>query len=202
MLVQGNQGQTGKQVGQNLTVGFGEFSEQLVTELMARYYELTYRGQKFSACLTAAGTIGVLTLTGVTYHLYNPANSGKNLVIIASSFAPSSATFAVGAVFFAFNPQPSVPTATTPLAVRSNLLTGAAAASAAQVFSAATLASVPVAVRPFFGVPAVACTDLICVKDDVAGELILPPGGVLSIQANVAACAVGFLGMSWDEVAI
>lgn len=202
MLLQGNQGQTGKQTGQNITAGFGEFSDVLATELQPRYYEQTFRGNKFSACLTSAATIGVLTATGVSFHLYNPAGSGKNLVLTAASFAPSSATFAVGSVFFAYNQQAAAPTGTTALTLRSNLLTGATAASVAQAFSAATLASAPVAVRPFFGAPATACTDLIAVKDDIAGELILAPGGVLSIQANVAACAVGFLGLSWDEVAI
>jgi hypothetical protein len=40
------------------------------------------------------------------------------------------------------------------------------------------------------------------VKDEVAGELIVAPGGVLSIQGNIASLATGFVGMSWDEVAI
>ncbi len=46
MLLSGNQGQSGKQVGQNITAGMGEYSDLLFTELMARYYEQTYRGSK------------------------------------------------------------------------------------------------------------------------------------------------------------
>lgn len=199
------QGQAGPQVLSDGTYANVRQDKQgaiAATELNPRYYENTYRGQSFSACLTAAATIGVLTATGVTFHLYNPAGSGKNLVIKAANFVPSSATFVVGGVFYAYNAQATAPTGTTALTLRSNLLTGNAASSIAQAFSAATLAAAPVAVRPFFGVPATACTDIINLKDDVAGELIVAPGGVLSIQGTVAACAVGFIGMSWDEVAV
>jgi hypothetical protein len=172
----------------------------VVSPLHAKYYEDNFRGNIFSACTTSAATIGVLTATGVSYHLYNPLASQKNLVILAANFGPTSATFAVGTVFYAFNQQTAAPTGTTPLTVRSNLLTGNPAGSVAQVFSAATLASAPVAVRPWFAAPATALTSLSNVKDEVAGEIIVAPGGVLSIQASVAACAVGHIGLSWAEI--
>jgi hypothetical protein len=211
MLLQGNQGQTGKQTGQNLTASLGEYGEQLASELQPRYYENTYRGQKFSACNTAAVTIGALTATNVSFALYNPPGSGKNLAIVDASFGAGSTVFASGAVFFAVNPQTTTPAGTTALTIRNNLLTGnTGAASIAQAYSAATLSATPVAIRPFYGcvgpaastVTPVSATTVPFVKDDVAGEIILTPGTVLSIQGSVAAVANGFVGISWDEISI
>ena len=204
MILSGNQGQTGKQTGQGLTAAFGEYSEQLASELMPRYYENTYRGQKFSACNTAAVTVGVLAATNVSYALYNPPNSGKNLVIVNAGFGVGSTVFATGVMFAAYNAQLTTPTNTTALVVRGNLLNGSVAASVAQAFSTATLSSTPVAVSPVFsfaasttvGAPSQA------LNFDVAGQLVLAPGGVISIQGSVAALAVGFAGLTWDEVSI
>ena len=78
MLLQGNQGQTGKQVGQNLTAGFGEFSELLVNELQARYYQNAYRGNSFYAVNTAAQALSVASSTYTGLVVQNPAASGKN----------------------------------------------------------------------------------------------------------------------------
>jgi hypothetical protein len=176
----------------------------IVSELNPRYYENTYRGQKFSACLTAAGVIGVLAATNVSYALYNPPSSGKNLVLVAASFAGSTTVFGTGAVFFAYNPQAAAPVGTVALTIKSNLLTGNAAASVAQAFSSATLLATPIAVRPFFGAALTATvgSSMPVVKDDIGGEIIVAPGGVLSIQGSTAAVATGFVGISWDEVAV
>src|ERR1039458_8492969 len=120
----------------------------VLSELNPRYYENTYRGQKFSACLTAAGVIGVLAATNVSYALYNPPSSGKNLVLVAASFAGSTTVFGTGAVFFAYNPQTSAPAGTVALTIKNNLLTGNPAASVAAAYSSATLSATPTAVRP------------------------------------------------------
>ena len=204
MLIQGNQGQTGKQTGQNLTGSFGEYGDQLASALMPRYYENTYRGQKFSACNTAAVTVGVLAATNVSFALYNPPNSGKNLVIVNAAFGVGSTTFATGAMFTAYNPQTTAPTNTTALTVRGNLLNGANAASVAQAFSTATLSSTPVPIAPIFSfaTSATVGSPAQTLNWDAAGQLILTPGGVLSLQGSVASLACGFAGMTWDEVSI
>jgi hypothetical protein len=204
MLLQGNQGQTGKQVGQNLTASLGEYGEQLASELQPRYYENTYRGQKFSACNTAAVTVGVLTATNVSFALYNPPGSGKNLAIVNAGFGISSTAFATGALFLAYNSQTTAPVGTTALTVRNNLLTGANTGSVALAYSAATLSGTPVAVCPVFSfaTSATVGSPAQTLNWDVAGQVIVAPGGVLSVQGSVAALAVGFIGLTWDEVAI
>jgi hypothetical protein len=201
MILEGQSGPQAIQDGSVNTVRLTKDSSAGAQDTHARYQEAVYRGNVFSAANTAAVTIGVLTATGVTFHLYNPAASGKNLVVLTVSFAPSSATFVVSPVWLVVNAQATAPTGTTALVVRNNLL-GAGAAAVGQVFSAATLAAVPVPVRPFFTVPATALTSLFVCKDEVAGEIIVGPGQVLSVQGNVAATAVGFLAASWEEIPV
>src|ERR1700693_1273756 len=98
MLLQGNQGQTGKQVGQNLTAGFGEFSELLVNELQARYYQNAYRGNSFYAVNTAAQALSVASSTYTGLVVQNPAASGKNLVLLEIIWATSLTFTGVGSI--------------------------------------------------------------------------------------------------------
>lgn len=101
MLLQGNQGQTGKQTGQNITLGVGEYSDALISDLMARFYELNYRGQLFStgmqltsisaATFTAGDLLSATLATAATgtpiVGLWNPASSTVNAVILQAQLA-------------------------------------------------------------------------------------------------------------------
>jgi hypothetical protein len=96
MQLTGNQGQTGKQLGQNLIAGMGEFSDLLVTELQARFYEQNLRGNVMSAGMLltsiSASTFNVATGSSATLStaatstpivgLWNPITSGINAVIL------------------------------------------------------------------------------------------------------------------------
>jgi hypothetical protein len=89
-LLQGNQGSTGKAVGQNLTAGMGEFSDLLITPLMAKYYENAYRGNIFSSSTAGGGvalaatalfSTAIATFTPILA-IYNPLTNNKNLSIL------------------------------------------------------------------------------------------------------------------------
>src|ERR1700674_4518885 len=89
-LMQGNQGQTGKQTGQNLTAGFGEFSDVLVTELQPRYYEQSLRGSTYNITTVGGGvqlaathlfSTAIATFTPLLA-LYNPLTNTKNFAIL------------------------------------------------------------------------------------------------------------------------
>jgi hypothetical protein len=88
-LLQGNQGQAGKQVGQNLTVGFGEFSDVLVSELQPRFYEQNYRNSMFSiGCTLTALSAATILLTASAQPIvgiWNPLTSPVNLVVIQAT---------------------------------------------------------------------------------------------------------------------
>src|ERR1019366_5553542 len=142
MLLQGNQGQTGKQTGQNLTAGLGEYSDLLVSELMARYYESNYRGSTyFLSVAGAAGTAFVGAAGGTPLlGIYNPTGSGKNFVIKTVSVGVLAAASAAGNTPFRIYAGVSVqPTGTLVSPV--NALTLQASGSVAKGISNAAMTS-------------------------------------------------------------
>ena len=96
------QGQTNKQLGAVSNASCGEFQELLVTELQPRLYQQNYRGQTF--CLSAAsqtptafvGAAGGTPLLAI----WNPANTGKNLVLIQAGIGVVAAASAAGLTQF------------------------------------------------------------------------------------------------------
>jgi hypothetical protein len=211
MLLQGNQGQAGKQVGQNLTAGLGEFSELLITELMARYYEQTYRGNKFAAQVAAANPTGVSTgilgAAGTPLLLvWNPAGSGKNLVILQSFIAMrNNGTVSPGS--FVWSAGPTTPV-TANLSQPLNLASLQASGSVAKFVAnaAATGLSALLYVRPIMGVGAATTattTGFPQGYEETAGGLIVPPGYAAAIISTVTGtAAVVDAGIVWDEIPV
>ena len=179
----------------------------VVTELNPRYYENAYRGATYFCCNSAAQA---LTLTGTTTYtgfvVYNRPNSGKNLAIITAAFAPTVAETGVGAVILFSQPiAAAVPALTTTNVANgaTSTLLGGTTSSVAQVASACTLATNPVFLRPLIGIPWVTATAqaaLLC-KDEIAGELLVPPGAGVGFVA-VTTAITGIAYMSWAEIAI
>src|ERR1019366_1826210 len=110
MLLQGNSGALGKQVGQNLTAGFGETSDLLVTELQARYYEQNYRGLTFFTSLAAAAPTAYAGAGGGTplLAIYNPIASGVNLVLKSAMVSLVAAASGAGQTQFRLYGGPTV----------------------------------------------------------------------------------------------
>jgi hypothetical protein len=212
-LLQGNQGQSGKQVGQSLTVGFGEYSEVLITELMPRYYEQTYRGNMFNASNQAAVTApAALTASSVNFTLYNPLGSGKNLVLafvditVAQLAETTAGSYQVLLVANAVAGQ-AAPATTTALATISTLL-GSGAQSVAKAFSTATLAAVPVVIKPLLSITsAAAITGAIAngSSDNIGGTIVVAPGSYISVQGigTSETTSPGLIvGMTWAEIPV
>jgi hypothetical protein len=225
MLLNGNQGQTGKQTGQNIPVGVGEFSDVLVTELMGRYYENTYRGLKFSNSTVGGGvqlaathlfSTAIGTFTPILA-IYNPLTSGKNLSVeqawIGLASAPLATATQTGAFFFVVGSGQSITNAQSATPVNNGTLK--AAGSSAIGISNAVLAGAvgnPAILRPISGdievVTATANTNAILgsiTVEDIAGSIIVPPGGYLGIANGVSNAVAGHLvvaGFTWDEVPV
>lgn len=205
MLLQGNQGATGKQVGSSVTVSLGEYGEQLASELQARYYENTYRGQKFSALYPSAAL--AVAAAASQFILFNPAGSGKNLVLVdayvaftALTAVASGTDIVIGGVQVSSNPG-TVGTAITP----ANTFIGNGNASVAKAYNTATYGTTPSAVRVIGNLYGdLAAADQVGIHDDVAGALIIAPGYGIAIfgvngtpsDVSIAPC------LTWDEVAI
>lgn len=201
MLLQGNQGQGGKQIGQNLTVGMGEYSDLLVSELQARYYENVYRGIVFSAANSGVQALSVASATFTGLAVGNPAGSGKNLVLLDASFAVAAAITAVCSVALAYAPIVAL-TAGTAVGPNS-MLVGGGVASVAKVGASATLGAAPTVLRPLGGTGWVTATaqGQFSAKDEIAGAIIVAPGQLVCIEALVAAVSV-VASMTWAEIPI
>jgi hypothetical protein len=205
MLLQGNQGQTGKQTGQNITIGTGEFSEVLTSELMPRYYENTYRGQKFS-CLYASAALAVAAAAS-SFVLINPAGSGKNLVLTDAftSLMPGTAVATASAIVLGWTSVPAtLATVGTPI-TPANLLIGSGNKSVAIAAPTATFGQTPTFARVLASLYGdLTTSDVTGMHDDIGGAVIITPGnGVCIFGVNgtpaditIAPC------LTWDEVPV
>ena len=226
MLLQGNQGALGKQSGQGLTVGLGEFSDVLITQLMHRYYELTYRGSKF-VCTTAGGGVqlaathlfstAIATFTPILA-LYNPLSSSVNLVLCHAKAFVSACPLATGAQTGAFlfvcgsgqtitNSQTA-----TPVNCKTLKASGSQAFGITNVVLAGAVGN-PILLDPLIGGPilldtATANASLVAPvpsEEVLDGSIIIPPGGYVAIANGISNAVAGMLvsaGFKWDEIPV
>src|ERR1017187_2094929 len=133
MQLTGNQGQTGKQLGQNIIAAVGEYSELLASELQPRYYEQAYRGQTFVLAAVAQAGTAYLGAAGGTplVAVWNPTGSGKNLVLLQASTSIVATASAAGTTQFRLYAGPTVAitqaTVTVPLNTASLVTSGSVA---------------------------------------------------------------------------
>jgi hypothetical protein len=178
---------------------------QVVTDAHGRYTEGSLRGNIFSASNQAGIALPVgLATAAKNFTLYNPVNSGKNLVLLeimmGITLVPAAYTGVVGLVgnFVAGQAAPATATAET---VNSSIL--GAASGAGKVYNTCTLAAAPVWLRSCFSVAWVTTgtgTTAACVKDEVAGAIVIPPGAYVSMAATAATTVQ--ISMTWEEVPI
>jgi hypothetical protein len=222
MILQGSQGQTGKQVGQNLNIGLGEFSELLISQLQGKYYEATYRALKFCASVGGAGqalaAVNLFSTAIGTFQpifcLYNPLTSLVNLVLqhlwCGVTADPASAGV-TGGFFLVGNSGQSISNAASVTPV--NLKTLKASGSQAVAILNAVLAGAvgnPILLRPIAASivsqaqpAAVTSTTGLLLTEEVAGSIIIPPGGYLGIANGISnTTATVVAGADWDEVPV
>lgn len=223
--VQGNQGQTGKQTGQNITAAVGEFSEFLLSELQARYYEQTYRGNKFMNSTAGGGvqlaathlfSTAIGTFTPILA-LYNPLTSGKNLVIEQAfcglTAAPLATVTQTGAFLYVVgsgqtitNAQSATPVNTLTLKPVGSLAIGITNAALAGGVGNPTLLRPMVTSYELVTATANATGILGNMNvEDLAGSIIVPPGGYIAIANGISNAVAGHLvtaGFSWDEIPV
>ena len=173
-----------------------------VADTHGRYQEAVLGGNVFTASTQAAVTFGVgLSATLATFGLYNPAGSGKNLVVLSTQLAFSAAPAGATVLYYVanINPVAAAPTGTTLLVVRNSLL-GVGTSAIGQALTAATLPAAPVALRVLTSILGAASITAPFIDDELSGQIIVGPGCVLSIQATAAASA--FISMTWEELSI
>ncbi len=187
-----------------VTARGGRQGEQLVSYLHGRYYEQTYRGNRFSASIQAVATTTAglaTTYTGLV--VSNPISSPVNLVLNKASIMQSviqSVQVEAYAIACGFNAATNV-THTTPLTVRSKLI-GSGLTGYGLADISATLPTAPF-YDTFVTNTGTATADSSVGVIDLDGEIVLKPGGyalwVTPAQASVAGLWFSF---SWEEVPI
>lgn len=164
----------------------GASGEQLVSELHGRYYSANYRNHLFMATASAV-TLPVVT-SGVAsvFSLFNPANSGKNLIVMRAAIGTVLATTVVdiAGIYYLVNPTQASTTVGT---IKSGLL-GAGTPSVATFYTATTHTSqTPTLAANIGGYGAVTDGSGNFFFRDFDGSLIVPPNVGIDILMSTAA---------------
>ncbi|SRR6266851_7338004 len=198
----------GVQNNQDTTPGFwrgGKQGEGLVSELHARYYEQTYRGNVYFAATAAlvTTTVGLATTyTGLV--LSNPITSIVNLVLNKASMMQSviQATQVEAFAIATGNNAATNVTHTTPVTPRSCLV-GSGKTPVALADVSATLPTAPFYTMFVTNTGTIAADSTGIQVVDIEGSIILQPGAyalwVTPAQASVAGMWFAF---QWEEVPI
>ncbi len=210
-VLQGNQGQTGKQVGANQTVSFGEFTDCLVTELQPRYYEQAYRGQTFFTSVASAAPTAYVGAAGGTplVGLWNPAGSGKNLVLLRASIAlAAQATTTLNTTSFRLygGATAAITQATVSVPVSTLSLTGSGSVAKAYLnvaLTSSTALTYIETIGSYWWSTAVGTALVPPVDWDFAGGIIVVPGNMIALGAYAALTAATYdAALVWSEVVI
>ncbi len=193
--------------GQQIIERLGNMGDLIVSELQARYYENTYRGNQFfggnntTATIT---TVGVApTYTGLC--LYNPAGTTVNLVLnkVGYSFLVAFAAAATIGLMVGWSAA-GIVTATQAGAPGASSLIGIGAGGQGKCALSATLVGTPV-LHTVFGEGLTGAVNLLPEYGptvvDMEGSVILPPGAYAAIYTSTASGAASLVGsFQWSEV--
>lgn len=223
MLLQGQIGPNGTASadGVNPPLRQGKQQDLIVSECHGRFYEQNYRGNMFSfgisnTALVAANAIatGVTATAQPIIGLYNPTNSGVNLVILQASLVIStvanSAVNPGGFMWVGSAGNNAISTGSVPISTKTLLASG----SAARAFAVSTaltglttnLATIKgSSLTAFNAAGAVTAVSIPqgASLEQVDGSIIVPPGGVVALmnQLSTTTCNVT-VGISWEEVPV
>lgn len=198
-----NQLQTGVQLvgdGQLVISRAGKQGDQLVSELHARYYEQTYRGNVFSLCTqgTAVTTTAALATTWTGLGFANPVGSGVNAVL--TKFGATQ--FAVGAAA-TIGVMGGVGTFASTLTPQSRFLGGGQISK--MNGSASATISTPLLIASFGSLGSAATTAYALengISIDLEGSIVVAPGAfIVSYTSIVTTTALQF-HFAWEEVPV
>ncbi len=183
----------------------------IISQLFGKYYNLARAGLVFHGATAAAGVlIPISTTTGPTFALWNPSNSGKNLVLIRYALGLISTLGAAGTVVYMIqtgvgsNIGTGAPiTAVTTGTAQNGIVGGGANSIAKFVPGTVTLTTAGTLYdTPGFSQGANAPAAVInpIMFDDIDGRIILPPGTIWYTAGTAALLSTFFQGVSWAEV--
>lgn len=183
-----------------------------VSDAHPRYAEAATRNFSF-AVSTAVGGVAPGTALGTTppMALWNPPSSGIYLAVISARLGYVSGTIGAGTLAYAYVlQQTTTPSGGTELTTVGTSLSGAR--SRGRAFQGSTLASTPLILAPGIILNPTLATAAAAsigpagsvVKDEIAGEFIIPPGAVFVAQGVAAAgtSPLVMIGLTWEEMSL
>lgn len=172
----------------------------LIANTHAKYQELLLSGNTYIGANlggTPVTTQAGLSATTPALTLYNPINSGVNLIILSVTVDITTSPAAASGLMLAYNLASAAdPTATT-LANVTNALIGTLKTPIGQCYRICTLAAAPLAVRFIGGTTGASAIGGIQLIDKIEGEIIVGPGVALSLQATSATALLA--SICWQE---
>lgn len=214
MLIQGQVGPSSTQSntpGATPAIRQGQLGDVIVTELHGRYYEQAYRGNLFTLSVSTAAAITAYTgAAGGTPQLavYNPPNSGRNLVPIQAGYNNVVAASAAGTVSWALWYGPTVAITQTTLTYPVNNYTLNRVGSVAQCFTNIALTSSTALTNAYpigyyYWATAAGAFQSGPTFVDINGSFIIPPGTMMALGGSAALTSATWIGsLTWEEVPI
>jgi len=183
-----------------VTTRMGKQGDLLASELHARYYEQTYRGNMFSLCTqgTAVTTTAALATTWTGLGFANPVGSGVNAVL--NKFGCTQ--FAVGAAA-TIGVMGGVGTFTSSLTPQNRVIGGGQASK--MNGSASATISTPLLIASFGSVGSAATTAYALengIYVDLEGTIIIPPGSFIVSYTSIATTTALQFHFVWEEVPV
>jgi len=183
-----------------------QFGASLTSELNARYANLVLSGSVFGVTFASASLAAPSATATGAFSLFNPANSGKNLVLLQVGFSLGITTASTTAANIGFQFVPNqTPTAVTAGNTPQNALIGSGNISIAKAYTAGTLVGAPTVLGYTFQgfYSDLAASDFVVAPFDIGGAVIIAPGSGIDINTSVAVTTiVGTFTLIWAELPI
>lgn len=184
-------GKVRRSVGATGPVRLGKDSELVTAAGSATLQELVVNGSVYMGGTAATGVApGTSIGTAAAHAIYNPAGSGKLLVILSTSLGYVSGTLGAGVIHWCANNNPAAAATTGTAITEINALVGASGNNVGQLLTSATLPANPTIARVFCSLQASLASTAVApwvIRDHVDGALVVKPGCTLSLQATAAA---------------
>ena len=176
------------------TARAGNQGEAIVSELHAPYYEQTYRGNVYTlSVVTAAALTAYVGAAGGTPLLCarNPANSGKNLVVLQTNIANVVASTLAGTVAFGLYYGQTAAITQATLTPPTNALTQLASNSAVVGFrnvalTASTAATNVLPLGSYYWATAAGAIQTPNAAAEPKGSILIPPGSYVALGGSSA----------------
>lgn len=220
MLSEGRVGKRDLSEGALSEIRLGRQGCQVVTDAHGRYFEATRVGQVFTLTLLATTTgvaagniVGAAAAAATQFALINPLNSGKNFSLIRFGMGVVSGTPGPGPLFHGYIPNISSLTAgSAGGTIRSNIM-GAVGNSGALPWalaagSALTGSTQQPVLHRIADFSATATAQAIAnghvrAIEEIAGELIVPPGVAwLPLWSAAGTAVLNSYSITWEEVPV